>query len=152
MPNSKNQSLSKRTRLLLICVALLSMILASIYPVETTVVPAWTLNVVNEDGNIVAGALVREHWKHYSIESTSHEQDLRTDQDGQVTFPARTIRASLLSRILGPIVNRFTEGVHAGVGPHAYVVALDKGSEGEAVYTPGESLPVQLVLRARNSG
>lgn len=152
MPNSKNQSLSKRTRLLLICVGLLSMTLASIYPFETTVVPAWTLNVVDEDGNIVAGALVREHWKHYSIESGSHEQDLKTDEGGSVSFPARTIRASLLSRMLGPIWNLFTEGVHAGYGPYAHILALRDGAEGWANYMPGEPLPEQIVLRARDSG
>lgn len=152
MPNSKNQSLSKRTRLLLTCVGLLSMTLASIYPFETTVVPAWTLKVVDGEGNIVRGALAREYWQHDSLESKSHEQDSRTDEDGYVTFPAKTIRASLLSRMVGPIGNMFAQGVHASNGPHAYVLAWGRGAEGWANYIPGEPLPERIVLRARDSG
>ena len=152
MVNSENQSPSKRRRWLSVSVALVSMTLVSIYPFETTVVPAWTLKVVDEHGNLVRGAFVRELWQHDSIESKSHEQDSSTDQDGYVTFPSRTIKASLLSRMFGPVVNFITEGIHAGYGPHAHVLALERGAEGWADYTPGQPPPEQIVVRARHSG
>jgi hypothetical protein len=88
-------------------------------------------------------------WKHYTIESASHEEDLITDGDGYVTFPRRTVRGSLLVRIGTPIVNVLN--VHTSFGPSACVLILDYPAdsflEDNNNYFPGQPLPTQVMLK-----
>jgi hypothetical protein len=84
---------TRRTRFIALAVIILIVVL---YPLETTVVPAWTLKVVDEDGLGYQGIRVVEHWKHYSLEleAGTHSEELRSDRNGVVSFPRRTIRMS----------------------------------------------------------
>lgn len=90
--------------------------LVLLYPFESIMIPAKSVLVVTEDGRPIQDVVVRQVWQNYSIESESYEEDLRTDENGRVTFPKRTIRASLARRILHPILNVVRQGVHAGFG------------------------------------
>lgn len=141
--------------------ALLALVLgagiASTYPVESTICPPWTIQVIDNNGQPLGGAFVRQVWQHYSVESRSQEQDARTDANGYVSFPERTVRASILSNLLGAIVNTFTQGVHASYGPHTNVIAYGKvvngkRLEGSISYSPGMPLPQQLVTRSHDLG
>lgn len=108
-----------------VAVALLAILL---YPFKSMVVPAQDVLVVTEDMRPIKGSLVRQIWQHYSLESEGHEEDLRTDDNGRVTFAARTIRASLLWRMLGPAVGVLSQGVHAGFGVHTDMLQLGGGT------------------------
>ncbi len=95
---------------------------------------------------------MRQVWKDYSVESTSHEQDAYTDEDGFVSFPERTVTSSWLARTFGVISNTVSLGVHASYGPSAHVLAYGhtvggKRLEGSAYYHAGEPLPEKLVTR-----
>ena len=95
---------------------------------------------------------MRQVWKDYSVESTSHEQDAYTDEDGFVSFPERTVTSSWLARTFGVISNTVSLGVHASYGPSAHVLAYGhtvggKRLEGSANYHAGEALPETLVTR-----
>jgi len=68
--------------------------------------------------------LVRQTWQDYSLEKTGHEEDLRTDLQGRVTFPARTVRANLVWRVLGPLASIGGQGVHASFGVHTDMFPL----------------------------
>jgi len=120
-----------------------------LFPFKTTVVPEWRVRIVDEVGNPLRTTRVREVWKHYTIESASHQEDLITDADGYVTFPMRTVRGSLLVRIGRPIVNVLN--VHASFGPSAYVSVLDYPDdsflEDNNTYFPDQPLPTQVVLK-----
>ena len=71
-----------------------------LYPFKTTIVPRWRLNVVDETRVLgVPDIRVTEHWQHYLLESEGHEEMQKTNQNGLVDFPTRTIRASLASRV-----------------------------------------------------
>ena len=85
----------RRTWLSTLLVALIGAGAASLYPARSTVCPAWTIRIVDTAGNPLRGAFVRQVWKDYSVESASHEQDARTDENGYVSFPERTIRSEL---------------------------------------------------------
>jgi len=87
-----------------------------LYPFESTVVPARNVLVLTVDARPVQDITVRQIWQNYSLESEGHEEDLRTDKNGRVSFPKRTIRASLARRILHPILNVVRQGVHASFG------------------------------------
>jgi hypothetical protein len=130
-------------------IPLLLGLLISLYPFETTVVPEWRVRVADEVGNPLKKTIVSEHWKHYSIESEGHEAEAITDGDGYITFPPRTIKASLLIRVIGLIRNVFKTGIHASFGPSAYlIVSGDMDSiTTNADYSPDKPLPEQIIRR-----
>jgi hypothetical protein len=92
--------------------------------------PQWEVLVVDGNGKSVEGMTVRESWQNYSIETEGYEKDLVTDANGKVSFPAQSIRASILRRTLGTLRSAVTTGVHASFGPHAHVFAFGHGLEG----------------------
>ncbi len=95
------KSLSKRIFVLVIGLV----VVVSLYPLETIVVPEWRVRIVDEAGTPLRNSGVREVWQHYSIESKDHEEDPLTDNDGYVTFPKRTLRAPLAARIVNGTIN-----------------------------------------------
>ena len=121
-----------------------------VLPFETTVVPAWRIRAVDEAGNPIAGVNVSEHWQHYTVETRGHEELLITDENGYVSFPARSVRASILDRIVGVIRNIADTGIHVSFGPYAYIVVWKESfeitSEDYSRYSP---MPEQIVLRRK---
>ena len=109
--------------------ALLLTCLVLVFPFSTTSVPAKTVLVISRDSKPVQGAKIRQSWQNYSIEETGHEEDLFTGEDGRVFFPPRTVRASLLRRAYGPLLNVLTQGVHASFGVHTYILYLNGDTE-----------------------
>ena len=83
--------------------ALLAVVLLLLYPFKTTIVPEWSLKVVDEDGAAVRDINVTEHWQHFLLESAAQEEMQRVEDNSAVKFPARTIRASLMRRALATI-------------------------------------------------
>ena len=90
---------------------------------------------------------MRQIWQHYSLESRGHEQDLRTDDGGRVTFPRRTIRASILRRVLHPVWNILRQGVHAGFGVHTDLFPLGDVTEKRIGDKKVEAYPGDVVFR-----
>lgn len=122
------------------------------YPYETTVVPTWRVRVLDEERNPLGRVRVTEYWSDASVERDDHHAESITDDGGYVTFPTRTIRASLIRRGIVPLINRLN--VHGvDVGPHAYlivsrVVSRDMNSRtANSDYFPGKPLPEEIVLR-----
>ena len=119
--------ISKRKWVLVI---LASLAILGLYPFQITVVPEKRVLVMTNDMHPVRDALVRQSWQNYSLEREGHEEDLRTDAHGRVTFPTRTIRAPLVWRVLGPLASVAGQGVHASFGVRTYMFPLPKtGSE-----------------------
>jgi hypothetical protein len=139
----------KRLWLRILLIGSICVAIALLYPYQSTVCPAWKIQVVDEAGNPLKDAFVRQHWQDYSVESDGHEQDAYTDENGYVSFPERTIRASLLSRGIGAISNTLSEGIHASYGPDAFIAAYGevvngKRLEGSATYEEGKPLPEKV--------
>lgn len=129
--------------------ALLLLGLMLLYPFESTVVPAKNVLVVTEDSRPIQGVIVRQIWQNYSLESEGHQQDLRTDESGRVSFQRRTIRASVLRRIVHPIWNILRQGVHAGFGAHTDMFALGNVTEKQIIDQKVEVLSSDVVFRLR---
>ncbi len=89
---------------------------ATLWPFETVVVPAWTVSVVDREGRPVPDIAVNYSWQHYSLERESHNERTRTDGAGKVSFPERRIRANMLMRVVGPMLNVVSLGVHLALG------------------------------------
>lgn len=131
-----------------VAAALVLLLAILIYPFKTTVVPDWQLRVVDEMGAPVRGINVTEHWQHYLLESTAHEELQRTGNDGIVKFPDRAIRASLLRRLLATLDRLDETGSKAKSEPYASVVVW--GSKlhetGVAVYHLEQAPQAEIVV------
>jgi hypothetical protein len=136
-------SISRKKRILILVVIAVVLL----YPFESTVVPAQNVVVMTEGRRPVQDATVRQRWQDYSLESRGHEQDLKTDLNGRITFPRRTIRASLLRRALHPIGNFFWQGVHASFGIHTQMFPLGDFTEKPRGDTNIETHPGDIIFR-----
>jgi hypothetical protein len=120
------------------------------WPIETTIVPTWKVSVVDSAGNPLPNVNVVQHWKHYSLEGEAHhEEEKRTGPDGCVTFPHRSIEASLAHRVAGPLWEMGKYGVHAGFGPQSWLIAANPEYEGDLKYSGNGPLPNKLVMMPR---
>ena len=128
----------------LVCVAAL----ASCYPVQSVTAPEWNVRFVDKKGRPFQGMPVRQVWKDSSAQSSSNEQTQNMDLNGSVTFPERRLWAPALARLIQPISNILSTGVHASFGTSSYLIplcdVLETGNVG-AVYT-GSELPKQVTL------
>jgi hypothetical protein len=130
----------------------LAMLLALVllYPFESTVVPEWTVRVVDQRGNPVRGKFVRESWAHYSLEldPTRYGTDRWSDDNGYVSFPKGTIRASLARRAIFPVLTSVYSLAHGSRGIRVDVTVW-YGAENmpkSLTYEPGNLLPDQIVV------
>jgi hypothetical protein len=103
-----------------------------LFPFESLQSPLWEVSVVDQANKPIGGITVRESYQHYSAQFSGGETDLTTDNQGRVTFPAKTLRDNLLKRF-AVIASSATGGVHASCGPHAYVLAFGNGVVGNSV-------------------
>ena len=134
-----------RLRRALIAVLLLLLVLL-VFPFKTTIVPSWNLRVVDQSGTPVRGLNVTEHWQHYLIESSAHEDARQTGPDGRVSFPERSVRASLLRRSLATLVRLGKTGTEAKREPYASVVAWGSKFHETAVAVYDEEQPPQAEI------
>src|SRR5882724_6377035 len=105
------------TALLIACLGVLLF-----YPFETTVVPEWNMRITDESGKPVLKVVVSELWRHHSVEFHGHSEDRMTDSEGFVSFPRRTVRASLIFRAAGRAVVALN--VHGESGPKASALVI----------------------------
>jgi hypothetical protein len=117
-------------RVLLYCSIFLGVV--GFTPIKTLQAPQWKVRVVDESNMPVADVTVRESYQNYSAQLRGNEQDLVTDQQGYVIFPAKTLWSPIIVRIVVTLWSAMTGGVHASFGPHAYVFAFGDGVEGSA--------------------
>ena len=138
---------SGRTTRTAVVVFILVIMFLLFYPFQTTIVPEWSLKVVDDEGAVVRDVNVTEHWQHFLLESSSHEDARRVEENGAVSFPERTIRASLVRRGLATIGRIKRDGWKARRSPAASVVVW--GNPGYAttveVYVPSK-LPQSHVM------
>jgi hypothetical protein len=146
----KLSQLPKRWRAWLAC-ALLLFLLILFFPFQSTTVPRWRAQIVDESGAIVRGIGVTEHWQHYLLESAGQEEARRTDESGIVDFPARTARASVVTRVIDAIINIVREGAKAKMGPYASLVVWGSRDHETAValYEPGTTPQAEVVVHRR---
>ncbi len=120
-----------------------------LYPFESIVVPSKNVLVVTEDWRPIQSTAVRQSWQDYSLESRGHEEDLNTDENGRVTFPRRTIRASVLRRLVHPIWNILRQGIHASFGVHTDMFPVPEVTEKPVGVKPVEARPGDIIFRLR---
>lgn len=132
-----------------ILISVLAIILFFI-PFNTTLVPEWKLQVVNENDIPYKGKLVRQFCKSYTLgispcDNSGNAMQL-TDENGYVVFPKREIRLAIISRLVRSVFNFIMLFAHGSYG-----VTVDVDSSGpqgykRLEYISGQSLPEKLVL------
>ncbi len=129
---------------------LLFLLLVLVYPFKTTIVPAWSLKVVDDGGVAVGEINVTEHWQDYLLESAAHEEIQRTGQNGLVGFPARSIRASLLGRAWATISRIRQDDRRGKRMPFASIVVWGSKdyATAVAVYNPNELPQSHIVVQS----
>jgi len=137
----------KRRSHMFYLMATIPLLLVVGYPVESNVADEWRIRVVDVDGKAVSGVVVRQFWQHYSLEGNSHEEERLTDSSGRVVFPRRTIRASLIWRLMGPAWKVMQLGVHASFGPSSDAIAFTEGYEGSGRWEGKDSTIVLKPVR-----
>lgn len=129
-----------------IALSLIGLLLTLFYPFESTVVPEWNLRIIDEAGRPVSNIVVIERWRHHSLESSGQEEIRSTDLEGRVSFPHRSVEASLIFRLVAERVARFN--AHGESGPKAFVLVLGPYSSlTNNQYSPHEQLPDTIVVR-----
>ena len=117
-------------------------------PIRTTVAPAWPVRILDVSGKPVPGAMVRQVWLHASADAELHEAVLRTGQDGAVTLPERTVRATSLQRTLNTLRAWSVPSEHTIRGRGAEVYVWKNGyTNGSAIFVPGELPASTITLR-----
>lgn len=115
-----------------VAIPLASVIALLLVPFPYLAAPRWSIHVIGEAGQPLAGMTVRLSWENYSVENTSHEQNLETDQNGNVVFPPHRSSATLLSRVFYTSLSSMALA-HASYGPHAFAFAFGDNREGDIV-------------------
>ena len=110
--------------LFIMCVAL--------YPAEVTMAPPFKVKAVDSSERPLTRLDVTEYWEDYSLEQYGHAESLRTDENGCVQFPARTLKASVRSSVAGCVRSFGKYGVHASCGSH-YDITAGNETDGTAV-------------------
>ncbi len=106
--------------------ASLVLLLILLYPFKTTTVPEWNLQVLDDGGAAVRGIRVTEHWQHYLLEASGHEDPRTTNEEGRVGFPTRNIRASVLGSYSRELVRLGARVIQVGQ------IRMDPSLYGEA--------------------
>lgn len=140
-----------RRRVFIVLIIAVLVLVGVVYPFESTVVPAWSIRVIDEAGRPYAGMEVSQAWKHDSLELEGGEnmETRSTDASGYVEFPDRTLRLSLVSRFFRMAFTRAAKLLHGSTGIHARVAATGPQGYKSVEYVPGKPPPEQLVLPSK---
>lgn len=125
-----------------------------IYPFESTVLPVWNLQVVDVNESVCRDMRVTQDWGHYSLDlDGGGGSDVRlTDMNGYVEFPKRMIRASLLQRVVVPLIAHILVIAHGSVGASGAVWASGIKDVAWLSYKDGKPLPDKMRVEKCISG
>jgi hypothetical protein len=118
-----------QSKLLIALAAIIALFL--LFPFKSVTVPALSVKVIDEHGDPVEGAWVKEFWRDYSYESEDNAEEKFTDKDGVVMFPQRTVRRLTLLVIAKAAFNALSLWYHASFGPHGSIIAISPDGENE---------------------
>jgi len=118
-------------------------------PFSTVVVPRWRAQVVDINDTPCVKQTVNQTWAHYSLSNDFNTDYQKSDSNGNVEFPERSISKNLIQRIVYTIIAYALVIAHGSVGIHANVYASDPVNAGVfgLEYEPTKSLPDKLIIK-----
>jgi hypothetical protein len=119
-------------------------------PFNTTLVPEWKVQVIDENGNPYKEKLVRQFCYNDTLGtspcSDANDSLKLTDENGYVVFPERKINMSLLFRLVRPVLNFVMLFAHGGYGVEIYLDSTSPQGRKTLKYVSGEPLPEKFIL------
>ena len=135
-------------RLIWIVLSAMLVMTLLLYPFERRVVPAWTVQVVDENSHPVAGIDVQQEWGQFGPEERIWAESRFTGVDGWVEFPERLVPVPL-----GPLALKYflTSGLQPVAGkdrqvPFSLLFVCRQGKTGEVTWERGKGQPQPLML------
>lgn len=134
----------------LLCFVAAAMLLVGVllYPFQLCVVPAWSVQVVDENDHPVAGVAVQQEWGQFGPREMTWEDSRLTGTDGRVYFPERDVDSPLGPRAL---TNFLASGIQPVDGkeravPSAHLFVCRQGKTGEVTWQRGVGQPQDRLL------
>jgi len=114
-----------------------------LFPFQLCVVPAWSLQVVDENDHPVAGVAVQQEWGQFGANEMTWADSRLTGADGRVEFPERDVDSPLGPRAL---TNFLASGIQPVDGkdravPAAHLFVCRQGKTGEVSWQRGAGQP-----------
>jgi hypothetical protein len=138
-----------RKRTFIIVAVLIAVLL---FPWKSTVAPNMSVRVFDVVGKPAGGVVVKQQWEYFSVGSQKYKEYSRTDENGYVAFPERSVRTNLLSKISSIILEISTAG-HYGMGAHVMIWAYgsDPHIWGFVHYADGAPASLEITLERSDS-
>jgi hypothetical protein len=139
----------------IILTSIILVIVVSIIPFNTTLVPEWKLRVIDENGAPYKQLGLRQFCYSYTLGiSPCHDSKdfmRETDENGYALFPERKINASLLSRAVRTVFHFVMQIAHGSFGESVYVDATGPQGYKTLKYFRDEPLPTEFVLPSKDA-
>jgi hypothetical protein len=120
-------------------------------PWNSTVAPRIRIQVLDETGSPAAGVRVEQEWEYFAIGSDRHREISKTDAEGYVAFPQRSVKISAVRKMLSFVISLRPHGPE--MGPVASMWAYGPEPRVWDVVICGihNPVPQQMRLRRRDS-
>lgn len=103
--------------------AMITITIIGLIPFETTIVPAWQITVLDENGAPYVGQRVDEFWANYDLElGVQHGEERWTNELGRIDFPSRPLKMSAFERTIRRILSSTNRYMHGSEGIEAYLM------------------------------
>jgi hypothetical protein len=113
----------QRKSLIIFGIVLITIITIALIPFETTTVPAWHITLLDQNGAPYVGQRVDEFWANYNLELTvGHGEERWTDEHGRIDFPQRTLKISIIERVIRRILTSVLRYMHGSQGIETYLM------------------------------
>jgi len=135
----------------------LTILVISLIPFPTILVPELRLQVVNVKNQPLANVTTEQSWKNYTFFGVEGFEERCTDSDGIVVYPRRRLWASAFSRIAFPVLAQLGTLIHGSTGTVSDVRVFDRNyisdfqdwQEEELFYSyKKHALPTTLIAKA----
>lgn len=135
-------------RLIWIVTTAMSVMTLLLYPFQRLVVPAWSIQVVDENDHPVGGIDVQQEWGQFGSQERIWADSRFTRADGRVEFPERLVPVAV-----GPLALRYflTSGLQPINGkdrevPFSLLFVCRQGKTGEVTWERGKGEPEGRLL------
>lgn len=124
-----------------------------VYPFEQSIVPAWSVQVVDENNHPLVGVDVQQEWGQFGPHEMAWADSRVSGVDGWIDFPERVVEAPLGPRVLKSF---FTSGIPPLQGreplvPAAHIFVCRQGKTGEITWDRAMGRPQERLFLHKGS-
>ena len=135
-------------RLIYIVLSAMLVMTLLLYPFERHVVPAWSVQVVDESNHPVAGIDVQQEWGQFGPHDMTWGESRVTRVDGRVAFPERNIQTPLGPAALKYFLTSGLQPIDAKEKqmPSSHLFVCRQGRTGEITWERGQGQPQERLV------